>query len=58
MKYKIFFSEHAKRNLVNIVRYISEELLESNIADKLSYRILKTLNSLDEFSNRNGLCNY
>ncbi len=58
MKYKIIFSEHAKRNLVNIVRYISEELLESNIADKLSYRILKTLNCLDEFSNRNGLCNY
>lgn len=58
MKYKIFFSEHAKRNLVSIVRYISEELLESNIAEKLSYRILKTLNSLDEFSNRNGLCHY
>lgn len=37
MKYKIIFSENAKRDLISIVRYISEELLEPNIAE--NYRI-------------------
>ena len=49
MKYKIIFSENAKDDLIGIVRYITYELLEPNIAEKLSYRILKCINSLDEF---------
>ena len=56
MKYKIIFSENAKKDLISIVRYISDELLEPNIAEKLSYRILKAVKSLDEFPNRHGLC--
>ena len=31
MKYKIIFSENAKRDLISIVRYISDELLEPNL---------------------------
>ena len=58
MKYKIIFSENAKRDLISIVRYISDELLEPNIAEKLSYRILKDVKSLDEFPNRHRLCDY
>lgn len=58
MKYKIIFSENAKRDLISIVRYISDELLEPNIAEKLSYRILKVIKSLDEFPNRHRLCDY
>ncbi|SFE42857.1 toxin ParE1/3/4 [Peptostreptococcaceae bacterium pGA-8] len=58
MKYKIIFSENAKRDLISIVRYISDELLEPNIAEKLSYRILKATRSLDEFPNRHRLCDY
>lgn len=49
MKYKIIFSENAKRDLISIVRYISDELLEPNIAEKLSYRILKAINLLMNF---------
>jgi len=58
MKYKIIFSENAKKDLISIVRYISDELLEPNIAEKLSYRILKAVKSLDEFPNRHRLCDY
>lgn len=58
MKYKIIFSENAKRDLISIVRYISDELLESNIAEKLLYRILKAIKFLDEFPNRHRLCDY
>lgn len=58
MKYKIIFSENAKRDLISIVRYISDELLEPNIAEKLSYRIMKAIKSLDEFPNRHRLCDY
>lgn len=35
MKYKIIFSENAKDYLIGIVRYITYELLEPNIAEKL-----------------------
>lgn len=58
MKYKIIFSENAKRDLISIVRYISDELLEPNIAEKLSYGILKAIKILDEFPNRYRLCEY
>lgn len=56
MKYKIIFSENAKRDLISIVRYVSDELLEPHIAGKLSHRILKAIKSLDEFPNRNRVC--
>lgn len=49
MKYKILFSENAKKDLINIVRYISDELSEPELAAKLSQRILKAVTSLDEF---------
>ena len=58
MKYKIIFSENAKKDLISIVRYISYELLEPDIAENLSYRILEAIKSLDEFPNRHRLCDY
>jgi len=36
MKYRIVFSENAKKDLISIVRYISYELSEPDIAEKLS----------------------
>lgn len=57
MKYKIIFSENAKNDLMSIFRYISDELLEPNIAKKLSHRILSAIQALDEFPMRHGLCN-
>ena len=41
MKYKIIFSENAKRDLISIVRYISDELLEPNrdIENQLEDRV-------------------
>ena len=45
MKFKIIFSENAKKDLISIVRYISEELLEPVTAEKLSQRILKAIKS-------------
>lgn len=57
MKYKIIFSENAKRDLISIKIYL-DELLEPNIAEKLSYRILKAIKFLDEFPNRHRLCDY
>lgn len=58
MKYRIIFSKNARDDLIGIVRYISDELLEPNIAKKLSYRILGCINSLDEFPNRHRLCDH
>lgn len=58
MKYRIIFSKNARDDLIGIVRYITDELLEQNIAKKLSYRILKCINSLDEFPNRHRLCDH
>jgi hypothetical protein len=49
MKYKIIFSENAKSDLISIVRYIAVELLEPDIAEKLSHRILIAIKSLEEF---------
>ncbi|HNZ41436.1 MAG TPA: type II toxin-antitoxin system RelE/ParE family toxin [Clostridia bacterium] len=56
MKFKIIFSENAKKDLISIVRYISEELLEPVTAEKLSQRILKAIKSLNEFPMRHRLC--
>lgn len=47
MKFKIIFSENAKKDLISIVRYISEELLEPVTAEKLSQRILKAIKPSD-----------
>lgn len=58
MKYKIMFSENARRDLINIVRYISDELLEPDTAEKLLLRILKAIHSLDEFPSRYRLCDH
>ena len=58
MKYRIIFSENAGEDLMNIVRYISDELLEPAIAEKLSKRILKAISALDEFPMRYRLCDY
>ena len=58
MKYKIIFSENAKSDLISIVRYIAVELLEPDIAEKLSHRILIAIKSLEEFPQRHGLCYY
>ncbi len=52
MKYKIIFSENAKTDLTSIVRYISDELLEPAIAEKLGQRIFKAIKTLDEFPSR------
>jgi hypothetical protein len=35
MKYRIIFSENAKNDLISIVRYISYELLEPDIASNI-----------------------
>ena len=58
MKYNILFSENAKNDLISIVRYISEELLEPDIAEKVSLRILEAIKALDEFPSRCRLCDY
>lgn len=55
MKYEIIFSESARNDLISIVTYISEELLEPNIAEKISERILKAIRTLDEFPMRHKL---
>ena len=48
MKYKIIFSENAKEDLLCIVKYIRDELLSPNIAEKQSNRILSAIKTLDE----------
>lgn len=58
MKYKILFSESARNDLKQIVMYIAFELLEPNIAFKLSERILDAIKTLDDFPKRNKLCGY
>lgn len=58
MKWEIIFSENAKKDLISIARYISDELSEPDIAEKLSLRILKAIKSLDKFPMRHRLCDY
>lgn len=58
MKYEILFSANAKNDLISIVRYISVELSEPEIAEKVSQRMLKAIKSLEEFPNRYRLCDF
>ena len=48
MKFKIFYSETAKKDLKNIYRYISTELGEPQIAAKQVQRIINQILRLDE----------
>lgn len=52
MKYKIIFSENAKKDLLCIVKYIRDELLSPNIAEKQSNRILSAIKTLAEMPMR------
>lgn len=58
MKYKIIFSENAKEDLLCIVKYIRDELLSPNIAEKQSNRILSAIKTLDEMPMRCHLCEH
>ncbi len=52
MKYKIMFSSSARKDNLCILRYISEQLLEPVIAEKLVKRILEEIKLLNEFPMR------
>lgn len=52
-KYKILISKNARRDLKGIIRYIAHELKEPNIAKGLLQKILKAIDSLDQFPTRN-----
>ena len=48
MKYRVFYTESAKQDLKDIFRYISCDLVEPEIAAKLTQRIMKEIRFLDE----------
>ena len=52
MKYQIFYTDFARQDLKNIHRYISESLVEPEIAAKLTNKIMKEIRSLDEMPQR------
>ena len=52
MKYQIFYTDSAKQDLKNIYRYISDSLVEPEIAEKLTDKIMKSIRSLDEMPQR------
>ena len=52
MKYQIFYTDLARQDLKNIHRYISESLVEPEIAAKLTNKIMKEIRSLDEMPQR------
>ena len=52
MKYQIFYTNSARQDLKNIYRYISESLVEPEIAAKLTDKIMKAIRSLDEMPQR------
>ena len=52
MKYQIFYTDFARHDLKNIHRYISESLVEPEIAAKLTNKIMKEIRSLDEMPQR------
>lgn len=52
MKYQIFYTNSARQDLKNIYRYISEDLVEPEIAAKLTDKIMKAIRSLDEMPQR------
>ena len=57
MKYQIFYTDSAKQDLKNIYRYICDSLVEPDIAEKLTDKIMKSIRSLDEMPQRYRLFN-
>lgn len=55
MKYQIFYTNSAKQDLKSIYRYISESLVEPEIASKITNRIMKEICSLNEMPQRHRL---
>ena len=55
MKYKVMYTAGAKRDLRNIFRYISEELLVSENAAGQIDRIMAAIRKLDTMPNRNRI---
>ena len=55
MKYKVMYTAGAKRDLRNIFRYISEELLAPENAARQTDRIMAAIRKLDTMPNRNRL---
>ena len=55
MKYQIFYTNLAKQDLKSIYRYISESLVEPEIASKITNRIMKEIRSLNEMPQRHRL---
>ena len=55
MKYKVMYTAGAKKDLRNIFRYISEELLASENATGQTERIMTAIRKLDTMPNRNRL---
>ena len=55
MKYKVMYTAGAKRDLRNIFRYISEELLAPENAAGQTDRIMAAIRKLDTMPNRNRI---
>ena len=55
MKYKVMYTAGAKKDLRNIFRYISEELLAPENAAGQTDRIMAAIRKLDTMPNRNRL---
>ncbi|MDC7289245.1 type II toxin-antitoxin system RelE/ParE family toxin [Blautia schinkii] len=55
MKYKVMYTAGAKKDLRNIFRYISEELLAPENAAGQTERIMNAIRKLDSMPNRNRL---
>ena len=55
MKYKLMYTAGAKKDLRNIFRYISEELLAPENAAGQTDRIMAAIRKLDTMPNRNRL---
>ena len=55
MKYKVMYTAGAKKDLRNIFRYISDELLAPENAAGQTERIMTAVRKLDTMPNRNRL---
>lgn len=55
MKYKVMYTAGAKKDLRNILRYISEELLTPENAVRQTQRIMEAVRKLDTMPKRNRL---
>ena len=55
MKYKVMYTAGAKKDLRNIFRYISDELLASENTAGQTERIMTAIRKLDTMPNRNRL---